>query len=39
MSDEQLKALCQAAIKRLAQHINRTAAQQLRCWREQWSKK
>ncbi len=38
MTPEQTEAMAQATRKRLAQYINRTAAQQLRRWREQWSK-
>jgi len=36
MSAAQLDALCQAALARLGQHINRVAGQQVRRMRESW---
>ena len=36
MSAAQLDALCQAALARLAQHINRVYGQQVRRMRESW---
>lgn len=36
MTPEQLDALEAAAIKRLAEFINRSAAQHLRAWRARW---
>ena len=38
MSAAQLDALCAAARKRLLNHINRVAAQQVRRMREGWAK-
>jgi hypothetical protein len=36
MTAAQLDALCQAALARLAKHINRMAAQQVRRMQESW---
>lgn len=38
MTTEQLDAMQAAALRRIAEHINRSAAAHLREWRKRWSK-
>lgn len=37
MSTEQLDRLGREAMQRIVYHINRSAAQQMRRWKEKWS--
>ncbi len=39
MTTEQLDALCNAALARLAEFINRSAGQHVRAMHEKWGKK